>query len=201
MDEGRIYKKIPAIMSEVGSVGKYNQTDTGQRFYYRSVDDAVNALSPIMAKNKVFVVPEVLDTRREEFLSTKNNKLNLTVLTVKFTFYADDGSHISCVTVGEAMDSGDKSSGKAMSNALKYALYQAFCIPTQEYAGADPQRAAMPDLEPIGNRQAAELLKALQAADVNIQQLLDMYGVKSLGELTGMQHDDILTKLKNTKAG
>ncbi len=51
---------------------------------------------------------------------------------VQFTFYAPDGSSVEVVTVGEAMDAGDKSSNKAMSAALKYALLQVFCIPTEE---------------------------------------------------------------------
>jgi len=39
--------------------------------------------------------------------------------------------------IGEAMDSGDKSSNKAMSAAYKYACFQAFCIPTEGDNDAD----------------------------------------------------------------
>jgi hypothetical protein len=35
------------------------------------------------------------------------------------------------VTFGEAMDSGDKATNKAMSAAYKYALMQTFAIPTE----------------------------------------------------------------------
>jgi hypothetical protein len=51
---------------------------------------------------------------------------------MKFTAYAEDGSSVESVTIGEAMDSGDKSMNKAMSTAYKYALMQIFCIPTEE---------------------------------------------------------------------
>jgi hypothetical protein len=51
---------------------------------------------------------------------------------MKFTAYTEDGSSVSSITVGEAMDSGDKSMNKAMSVAYKYALMQIFCIPTEE---------------------------------------------------------------------
>lgn len=51
---------------------------------------------------------------------------------MKFTAYAEDGSSVSSVTIGEAMDSGDKSMNKAMSTAYKYALMQIFCIPTAD---------------------------------------------------------------------
>ena len=55
------------------------------------------------------------------------------ILTVEFTFWAEDGSSVSCTMIGEAMDSGDKASNKAMSTALKYALMQMFMIPTEEH--------------------------------------------------------------------
>jgi hypothetical protein len=43
----------------------------------------------------------------------------------------EDGSSHVISTIGEAMDSGDKATNKAMSAAYKYALMQAFCIPTE----------------------------------------------------------------------
>lgn len=45
-----------------------------------------------------------------------------------------DGSIHTVTTYGEAMDSGDKATNKAMSIAYKYAAFQAFCIPTEETA-------------------------------------------------------------------
>jgi hypothetical protein len=51
---------------------------------------------------------------------------------MKFTAYAEDGSFVESITIGEAMDSGDKSMNKAMSTAYKYAFMQIFCIPTEE---------------------------------------------------------------------
>jgi hypothetical protein len=50
---------------------------------------------------------------------------------------AEDGSKHTVVTVGEAMDSGDKASNKAMSAAYKYAAFQTFCIPTEGDNDAD----------------------------------------------------------------
>jgi hypothetical protein len=57
---------------------------------------------------------------------------------VRFDFVsADDGSMHEVVTFGEAMDSGDKATNKAMSAAYKYACMQAFCIPTEGDNDAD----------------------------------------------------------------
>jgi hypothetical protein len=52
---------------------------------------------------------------------------------VQHTFYAADGSNVVAVTIGEAMDSGDKSANKAMSAAMKYAMIETFSIPTEEF--------------------------------------------------------------------
>jgi hypothetical protein len=40
-------------------------------------------------------------------------------------------------TFGEAMDSGDKATNKAMSAAYKYVTFQTFCIPTEGDNDAD----------------------------------------------------------------
>jgi hypothetical protein len=59
-------------------------------------------------------------------------------LKIQYRFYADYGSSVEAVVIGEGMDSGDKASNKAMSIAHKYAFFQVFCIPTEEVAASDP---------------------------------------------------------------
>ena len=68
--------------------------------------------------------------------------------------YAPDGSNVSCVVVGEAMDSGDKSCNKAMSAAFKYAAFQLFCIPTEEML--DPDNEVHTDVMPKGAQKPAQ---------------------------------------------
>lgn len=127
-----IYKKIPAIMAEVGHIEKSRKNTQGSGYNFRGIDDVYLAMQPLLAKHGVFYSPVVESETREERTSKSGGMLIYTVLRVRFNFFADDGSTFPAVTVGEAMDSGDKSSNKAMSAALKYALLQVFCIPTQE---------------------------------------------------------------------
>ena len=87
----------------------------------------------------MFFAPEVLTSAREERNTKTGGTLIYTVLTVRFTFFAEDGSSFPVVMIGEAMDSGDKSANKAMSAALKYALLQVFCIPTEEDKDTETQ--------------------------------------------------------------
>ena len=129
--EENIYSLLSKVMSEVGAVEK-NSRNTTQNYSFRGIDDLYAALQPPLVKYGVFFCADVEKVERSEKESKTGSLLTCTVLTCKFTFYAPDGSNIFVRTVGESMDSGDKSCAKAMSTALKYALLQLFCIPTSE---------------------------------------------------------------------
>lgn len=128
---GNIYKAIPAIMAEIKSIGK-DRKNAQQGYAYRGIDDLYNACQPLMVKYKVFTVPKIIDQKREERESRNGGLLIYTIFTIEYTFFADDGSFVTATVVGEGMDSGDKSSNKAMAVAHKYALVQMFSAPTAE---------------------------------------------------------------------
>lgn len=139
-----IYESIAAVQADVEFIGKDKSTQSGAKFKYRGVDQVLNTLHPLFAKHKVFAVPEVLEVlTREERTTNNGNSVLYQVLKVKYTFYAEDGSSVSAVVVGEAMDSGDKVSNKCMSVAYKYACFQVLSIPTEETI-ADPDDDAEP---------------------------------------------------------
>ena len=56
---------------------------------------------------------------------------------MRFRIYGPDGSHVDVVTWGEARDAADKATNKAMTGAFKYAIMQAFMVPTQDLQDAD----------------------------------------------------------------
>lgn len=126
-----IYQAIIGVMSDIGAIGK-GKYNSQQGFKYRGVDDVMNALQPSMVKHGLFVTPEIIDQKREERQTKNKGNLIYSVCTVRYTFYANDGSSVQCVVIGEGMDSGDKATNKAMSVAFKYACFQVFCIPTEE---------------------------------------------------------------------
>ena len=134
----KIYQSIIGVMSEIGAISK-DKTNTQQGFKYRGIDEVMNTLQPLLIKNNVFVVPEVLEQTREDKVSSKGTLLIYSICKIKFTFYADDGSNLTAVTIGEGMDSGDKATNKAMAIAFKYACFQVFCIPTEEMKDPDDE--------------------------------------------------------------
>lgn len=133
-----IYQTVNAVMADIGAIGK-DKVNQQQRFNYRGVDDVMNALNPAFIRHGLFLVPEVLDQAREERQTAKGGSLIYSVCRVKYTFYAEDGSSISTIVIGEGMDSGDKASNKALSAAFKYACFQVFCIATEELKDPDSE--------------------------------------------------------------
>lgn len=132
----KIYTAIADILAESGAIGKDSKNQQ-QGFMYRGIDAVMNVFHPLLAKHRVFAVPVVLSTEREERQTARGGNLIYTLMTVKYIFYADDGSFIEAIVHGEGMDSADKSANKAMSVAYKYALFQLFCIPTEEMKDPD----------------------------------------------------------------
>lgn len=140
-----IYQKINAIMADMPAIGK-NQQNRQQGFKYRGIDDVMNSLNPLLVKHGVFLSPEVLEREREERATKNGGVIAFTVLKVKYTLYAvSDGSSVSAIVTGEGMDSADKSTNKALAGAMKYALFQLLCIPTEEMVDGDAETLPSPE--------------------------------------------------------
>lgn len=133
-----IYKAIAGVIADVGSVGK-DKVNKQQGFKFRSIDDVYNALHPALAKNKVFIVPDILEQTREIVETKSGTKMTMVICKIRYTFFAEDGSHIESIIIGEALDTGDKATNKAMAIAYKYACFQVFCIPTEEMVDPDAE--------------------------------------------------------------
>lgn len=139
-----IYKKIIEVMADINAIGK-DRRNQQQGFQFRGIDDVMNELHSSLAKCGVFVLPNVLEETRTTGKTARGGDMFYTRLKINFGFYAEDGSHVDAVVIGEAMDTGDKASNKALSIGLKYAMLQVFCIPTEDDKDPDavsPQPAA-----------------------------------------------------------
>lgn len=126
-----IYGKIAAILKETKAITK-SEKNQQQGFKFRGIDNVMNELHELFAKNDVFILQEVQGFTTENRPTKSGGTNTFTRATIKFCYMTTDGSHVDTVNVGEAMDSGDKGMNKAMSIALKYSLLQMFLIPTEE---------------------------------------------------------------------
>ena len=157
-----IFEAINKTMEDVGAIGK-NTKNQQQGFMFRGIDAVMNALNPAMIKNGIFIVPQVLEQTREERTTAKGAVLIYSICKMKYTFYAQDGSSVEAIVIGEGMDSGDKATNKAMSIAFKYAAFQVFCIPTEEMKDPD---AEVHEVQPKGTKSQAEM-KAVEKVLIN----------------------------------
>lgn len=137
MSDGMIYKALNEITKAIGAIGKDFRNEQ-QKFMFRGIDQVMNALHPLLAEHGVTIVPEVVETHREERTTKTGNNMIYTVHRIAYHFIATDGSEVVATVVGEGMDTADKSSNKAIAIAFKYACFQVFCIPTEEMTKADP---------------------------------------------------------------
>lgn len=153
----QIFGLMAKILSEIGAIAKTRQNQQ-QGYAFRGIDDMYNALHPLFAEHGVFNTPRVLHKGVSERVTNSGSTLRFVELTVAYDFFASDGSSVTVETVGEAMDAGDKASNKAMSAAHKYALIQAFCIPTGEAPDAD--FTTQPESRPAGQQTPRTEAKA-----------------------------------------
>lgn len=123
---------MASIMEEISAIAK-DQKNTQQNFNFRGIDDVYNAVNPLLKKHRIFMTSKILgDVKREERLTKNGGNMIWTLFRVEWSFFAEDGSFVTSDAQGEAMDTGDKGSNKAMSTSQKYAIIQAFAIPTKE---------------------------------------------------------------------
>jgi ERF superfamily len=149
---GKIYGQISKVMAGVSAIGR-DRTNTQQNYKFRGIDDVYNALNHVLAEHCVFTVPTVLEERTEDRPSRSGGALIYRVLKIQYRFYADDGSFVESVVIGEGMDSGDKASNKAMAVAHKYALLQVFAIPTEEPKDPENESPQVADKKPASSSQ------------------------------------------------
>lgn len=153
-----VYKAISAVARELSEQGiKKDSKNQQQGFMFRGIDAVYNALAPALVKHGLLILPRITERVVTERVTQKGGVLFYVTVKAEFDFVAtEDGSVHTVTTYGEAMDSGDKATNKAMSIAYKYAAFQAFCIPTEETAiDADaevhhvaPQQQAKPKPAP-----------------------------------------------------
>lgn len=134
-----VYRCIAQVAGAIAQEGIAKARKNQQQGYsFRGIDDVYNALSSQLAKHGLVILPRVLSRELTERTTAKGGVLFNIVVEVEFDFVAaEDGSTHTIKTFGEAMDSADKATNKAMSAAYKYAAMQTFCIPTEGDNDAD----------------------------------------------------------------
>lgn len=130
----KVHEALSAVMADVQAVGKGGKVEIKGRpgYSFRGIDAVVNAVGPALREHGVIVLPKVLDKRYRDFETSNGNLQHECVVEVEYRFIGPEGDELACSAVGEAADSGDKATPKAMSVAFRTALLIALCIPTDQ---------------------------------------------------------------------
>ncbi|MFI0609171.1 MAG: ERF family protein [Anaerolineae bacterium] len=171
-----IAQALSAVMGEVQNVSKDSRNTQGSGYNYRGIDAVVNAVGPALRKWGVIVMPTVLSESYREIKTSKGAAMELCAVRVRYTFHGPAGDKLSCSTIGEAFDSGDKAAPKAMSVAYRVALLQALCIPTDEPdvdSFSHERERAKPEPKPSANGNGKPTGKVFPAAQRAAQAPID----------------------------
>lgn len=178
----KVYGAITDVVARIAKQGiSKDRSNQQQNYKFRGIDDVYNALSGCLSEARLCILPRVLRREVTERASQRGGTLFYVVLDVEFDFVsAEDGSKHTVAVIGEAMDSGDKATNKAMSAAYKYACLQTFCIPTEGDNDADATthevaphktRDAAGDLSHVPQGMASDLASRMsQALDADVEE-------------------------------
>lgn len=159
----KIFPAIAGMMADMEAIGK-DKKNQQQGFMYRGIDQVFNAVHPLFAKHKVFPTCEIVSREVTERATKTGGVLFYVNMKARYTFHAEDGSTVQTEAWGEAMDSGDKASNKAMSVAYKYAMFQLLCIPTE---AVDPDSEVHSDVVPQAKKEPPKKANGKAPVDTN----------------------------------
>jgi hypothetical protein len=139
-----VYQAIAKVQASLAKEGiakdrtSGKEGDSGPKFKFRGIDDVYNTISGLLAETGLCILPRLITRETSERKKPDGKMLYFVAVEVEYDLVsAHDSSKHTIRVPGEAMDSGDKATNKAMSAAYKYACLQTFCIPTEGDNDAD----------------------------------------------------------------
>jgi len=173
MQKVEITKAILKVMTEVKGIEKSLTVGTGQNSYKGVSDKDVKLIvGKAMAENGLTIIPVDIDPtvtidrwEAKEFWNQKEvikqKQAVFTEVKVKYLLMHESGESIEFMGYGHGVDPQDKSAGKAMTYALKYALLYIFLVPTGAIDDADKTHSEEIE-EPIKTTPPAQPVKPAQ---------------------------------------
>ena len=185
-----------------------NRKNESQGFKFRGIDDVMNRMAKHLNEANLIIAPRISSREVNERVNSRGNPLFYVTVQVDYTIYSTvDGSSIVCSVPGEAMDSGDKATNKALSIAYKYLAFQLFAIPIDEdpdatthTVGTKPVPPSFLDAAPgqsITKEEMDVVALLLQQSGVKEAQLLAAYSITDLSYLPKAKLGEAVAKLQS----
>jgi ERF superfamily len=141
-----IHRAIVRAMQRLTKIAKNRETSGGEKFSYRGIEDAMSALQPVLIDIGLHINMSVVSVDYDSKESKSGNFQTVCFMRMRFDLICvEDGSSITSEVASEGVDVSDKASNKALSNCLKYWIFQLFMIPTKE------MRDSEDDIPPKGD--------------------------------------------------
>jgi hypothetical protein len=201
-----VYQLIAKVSEELaqGGISKNQRNSQGAGYNFRGIDDVYNVVGRVLAKHGLVILPRCITRECVERVSGAGKALFYVTVEAEFDFVSsEDGSKHTVVMFGEAMDSGDKATNKAMSAAFKYAMFQAFCIPTLGDNDADGSthtvsaRTANPEpVKTLTPEQVVAITDLAKEVGADVAAITKFYNVPKLEDVAMAAHDSIIRSLK-----
>lgn len=197
----KVYQAIAEVQGELAKVGiaKNRRNTQGSGYNFRGIDDVYAALAPLLASHGLVVIPRMTERDTVERTTKSGGAIFYTTVKAEFDFVSvEDGSTHTACTYGEAMDTSDKSTNKAMSAAYKYAAFLTFAIPTEGDNDAESatHEVASEIPPPITDDQRDLIQTLAPAAGMDTKGICDAYKVPTLKALTSRQAEKIIARLQ-----
>ncbi len=192
-------QQVIAAFAENG-IGK-NRKNESQGFKFRGIDDVMNRMATHLNEANLVIAPNIRSREVHERVNSRGNPLFYVTVQVDYTVYSTvDGSSIVCSVPGEAMDTGDKATNKALSIAYKYMAFQLFAIPIDEDPDATThvvgKKEPVEAVELISMDEAELITRLAASAGVNVDAMCKAYSIKSIGELPKAKVSEVTTRLQ-----
>ena len=120
-----VTQALAQVMADIPAIGKGDKSNEG--YSYRGIEAITRHLQPILARHGVIIVPDATTTNivPSPFMNDGWQDVHVTV---GWTIFGPDGSHITARTSGIGRDKADKGANKAQTQAYKYLLLHLLCI-------------------------------------------------------------------------
>jgi len=135
--------KIASVSGELVAIPKVKHKESTVSYAFRSIDEVMNAINPLLEKYKLIISIKVIDRKVTPVTSAKGTPGFAAEVLIDLN--VTDG--IETLTTQEwalSVDYSDKAPTQAMSMAYKYALIRMFVVTTKDIIAND---ADMRDVE------------------------------------------------------
>lgn len=186
-----IYPALIAILQDIAKDGISKDRKNAQQGYqFRGVDDVMNAFAPLLSAHGVAIIPSFTNRQVSERATKAGGAIFVVTVEGTFRLFAADGSSVDIGPIyGEASDTADKATNKAMAVAFKYALFQAFCVPLEGVTGGDADATT---------HELAARKPAAPKTDVSPEVLAAREALQAKRKETQVSGKDVATYMRET---